>query len=81
MISEEVHMSTSSSSNGFKRNDQWNWISKAQSNEGTKYDQQGKEKCAWKKDLMQAKCFNYDQMGHHARDCAEPKKVLNNISQ
>ncbi|KAK2971858.1 hypothetical protein RJ640_000875 [Escallonia rubra] len=29
-----------------------------------------------KKDLSKVKCFNYQQNGHFARDCTEPKKVL-----
>jgi len=80
MTSTEVHMSTSNSRSGSKRKDQGNLISKTQSNEETEYDQQGKEKFARKKDLMEAKCLNCDQIGYHARGCIEPKKVLSDIS-
>jgi len=80
MTSVEVHLSTSNSWNGSKRKDQGNWIDKTWSNEETEHDKQSKEKCSRKKDLMEAKCLNYDQMGHHACDCTEPKKVLSNIS-
>ena len=52
MTSAEVHMSSSNCRNGSKRKDQGNWIGKARSNAGTDYDQQGKGKCARKKDLM-----------------------------
>ena len=81
MISAEVHISTFNSKNGSKKKDQGNQIDKTQSNEETEHDQQGKEKCVRKKDLMEAKYLNYDQMGHHARGCTEPHKVLSNISQ
>ena len=80
MTSAKAHMSTSNSRNRSKRKDQGNWIIKAQSNEGTEHDQQGKEKCVRNKDLMQAKSLNCDQMGHHACDWTNPKKVLSNIS-
>ena len=74
-------MSTSILRNGSKRKNQGNWIGKAQSNEETKHNQQGKEKYVRKKDLMQATCPSCEQMGHHARDCTEPKKVFSNNSQ
>ena len=76
----KVNLSTSNSRNGPKRKSQENWTDKDGSNEEPKHDQQGKEKCARKKDLMHTKRLNYDQMGYHARDCIEPKKVLSNIS-
>ena len=44
------------------------------------HDQQGNEECTRKKNLMESKRLNYDQMGHHARDCTELNKVLGNIS-
>ena len=81
MTSAEVHMSTSNSRNGCKRKNQENQIGMAKSNKGTEYDQQGKEIYATKKDLMQSKCLNSDQMGHDARDCTKPKKVLSNNFQ
>ena len=80
MTSVEVHLSTSNSNNSSKRKDQGNWIGKTQSKEETEYDQQDKEKYTRKKDLMEAKWITCDQMGHHACDCTEPKKVLSNIS-
>jgi len=75
MTGAEGHMLTSNSWNGSERKDQGNWIGKAQSNEKPEHDQQGKEKYAKKKDLMQAKWPNCDKMGHHTCDCTEPKKV------
>ena len=78
MAATEVHMSTYNSGNGSKRKNQGNGIGNTQSNDEPKNDQQGKEKCAWMKDLMQAKSLNYDQMGHPL-DCTEPKKILSNI--
>ena len=79
MAGEELQLSTSNSRNGFKRKNQGNWIGKNQSNEESEHDQQGKEKCARGKDLMQAQCLNCDQMGHNTHDCTEPMNVLSNI--
>jgi len=69
-------MSTSYSRNGSKRENQENWIGNGQSNEEPEHDQQGKEQCASKKDLMRAKCFNCDQMGHYACDCTDRRRYL-----
>jgi len=81
MTSAEMHMSNSNLRNGPKRKIQGNWVSKVQSSEKPQHDQQGKEKRAGKKNLTEVKCFNYDQMGHYARGCSEPKKVLHNVYQ
>ena len=60
MTSAEVQLPASNSRNGSKRKDQGNWIGKTQSNEETEHSQLGKEKCARKKNLMEAKCLNCD---------------------
>jgi len=80
MTCVEAHLLTSNSRNSSKRNYQGNWIGKTQSNEEIEHDQQGKEKCTGKNDLMEAKCLNCDQMDHHAQGYIEPKKILSNIS-
>jgi len=80
MTSAEVHISTSNSRNGSKMKDYGNWTGNATPHEEPEHEQQGKEKCARKKDLMQAKCLKCDQIGHHTCGGAEPKKALSNIS-